>query len=321
MKLKINPLVSVIIPAYNAESYLAITLESVLNQTFSNFEILIIDDGSTDKTTHIALKYSLLDDRIRLIKQDNHGVATSRNVGIKYAKGEYLAFLDADDIWLPHKLETHIEHFHNTPNLGLSFGKVEFITVDGHSTKQYSNSRLQNIHPEDLYYENLVITPSNAVIPKQVFAEIGGFDPEINGMEDAELFLRITCSHWKVEGIDQILIQYRNNSSGFSSHLQRLEKVWEEANTKIHSYAPDLIINHYATAKAYFLRYLARRAIRLKNPTTIAINYINRAIQSHWRILYQEPRRTLSTLVASYLYAIAKNAQLFIQQIEATSWL
>lgn len=291
---------SIVIPAYNASEYLAETIESVLSQTFTDFELLIINDGSTDNTAEIVNIYSEKDNRIKLFSQQNQGVSFARNTGIKIAKGEYIAFLDSDDKWLPNKLAVHMEHFHKTPNLGISFGRVEFITFDGKSTNYFSKSRLFNIAPEHLYYENLIITPSNAVIRRTIFDSIGGFDSNLCGTEDAELFFRIIYKGWKVEGIDRVLTCYRTNQAGISSNLYRMEEDWNKLNSKIQTYAPVFVNQHYKQAKAFFLRYLARRTVRNHISPQIGVDFITRAWRSDWRIMIQEPRRTVLTTVAVY---------------------
>ncbi|MGB6298836.1 MAG: glycosyltransferase family A protein [Rivularia sp. (in: cyanobacteria)] len=291
---------SVIIPAYNASQYLSETINSVLAQTFTDFELLIIDDGSTDNTAEIANYYCQLDNRVKLISQTNQGVSKTRNRGINIAKGKYIAFLDSDDQWLPNKLTTHIEHFNRSPNLGISFGRIEFMTSDSKPTNSFSHSRLFQITLEHLYYENLIVTPSNAVIRRNIFDSIGGFDFSLSGTEDAELFFRIIFKGWKVEGIDKVLIRYRTNQAGISSNLDRMEEDWNKFNQKIQTYAPIFVNQHYKQAKAFFLRYLARRALRNHLSPKIGVHFMNRALKSDWKIILREPRRTVLTMAAVY---------------------
>lgn len=298
-----NITVSIVVPAYNASQYLAETIESVLAQTFTDFELLIIDDGSTDNTADIISMYSHKDNRVKLFSQQNQGVSIARNTGIEKAKGKYIAFLDSDDIWLPNKLALHIEHFRQNPNLGISFGRVEFISFDSKSTNYFSTSRLFQILPEHLYYENLIITPSNVVILRSVFDTIKGFDINLSGTEDAELFFRIIYQGWKVEGINRVLVCYRTNQAGISANLYRMEEDWNKFNHKIHTYAPEFVNQHYKYAKAFFLRYLARKTIRNQLSPQVGIDFITRALKSDWKIIFKEPRRTiLTTIVVYYRY-------------------
>lgn len=292
--------VTVVIPAYNAAQYLSETLESVLCQTFTDFEVLIIDDGSTDSTAELAHSYAQREQRIRYFLQANQGVSASRNKGIELAKGEFIAFLDADDQWLPNKLQSHVHHFHSSPNLGISFARVEFMSSDGQPTGVLSNSKLREIVIKDLYYENLIVTPSNAVIRRAAFEQAGDFNQDrgLMGMEDAELFVRILCEGWKVEGIHQVLTRYRTAEAGVSSNLYRMEQHWETFSQEVQKYAPELVEQHYKRAKAFFLRYLARRSIRLGLPGNIGWDFMTRSWQTDWTLVLQEPRRTLLTWLA-----------------------
>jgi len=295
-----NISVTVVVPAYNAAQYLSETIESVLAQTFNDFELLIIDDGSTDNTAEIAHQYSQQDSRVKLFSQQNQGVSVARNMGIQMAQGEFVAFLDSDDQWLSDKLAVHIEHLTSQPELGISFAKVEFMTPDSKPTGQFSNSSLTNISPVQLYYENLIITPSNVVIRRVVFEQIGDFDVNLKGNEDAELFLRASCRGWKVEGIERVLTLYRISVGSASSQLSRMEEDWNKFNKKVESYAPEMINEHYSQAKAFFLRYLARRALRCSLPSPIGVNFMTRSLQSDWKLILKEPRRTILTMLAIY---------------------
>lgn len=301
-----DPVLSVIMPSYNAASFIDQTITSVLNQTFTDFELLIIDDGSTDSTLEIANHYATRDRRIKVISQTNQGVSATRNRGIQIAKGRFIAFLDADDLWLPDKLAAHIEHFYPNPNLAVSFSRVEFISPDGEPTGQVSTSRLVNLKPEDFLYENPTSTMSNLVVRSEVFVQVGGFAEDMSYSEDLEWLLRAICHQrpgkppWQIEGIDRILIYYRASPGGLSASLYRMEAGWDLLIVKAREYAPDLVKQHYALARAVHLRYLARRAFRLRLPPKVGLDFINRAIASDWRIFWREPRRTLLTLLATY---------------------
>ncbi|OKH34566.1 glucosyl transferase [Calothrix sp. HK-06] len=293
-------IVTVVIPAYNASEYLAETITSVLQQTFANFEIIVVDDGSKDNTMDIVHSFSQQDSRVKLISQKNQGVSVARNTGIKNAQGEFIAFLDADDVWLPQKLALHVQHLSDNPSLGMSFGRVEFMNSDGRLTGQRSNPRLKDITPQHLYQENPAVTPSNAVIRRRVLEQIGGFDLDLSGFADVELFLRVSCKGCQVEGLDEVLVLYRTSTGGMSSQLHRMEEEWNCLNRKVQYYAPEIVKKHYNQAKAMLLRYLARRALRLSISTKVGVNYMNRALLSEWTLILREPRRTLLTMIAVY---------------------
>jgi glycosyltransferase involved in cell wall biosynthesis len=300
------PIISVVLPAYNAAKFIDQTIQSVLNQTFTDFELLIIDDGSIDNTLEISNQYALGDRRIQVISQINQGVSATRNHGIQLAKGKFIAFLDADDLWLPEKLATHIEHFQANANLAISFSRIEFMTPAGEPTGQISTARIVNLKPEDFLYENPTSTMSNPVVLAEVCAQVGGFAEDMSYSEDLEWLFRVICSQkedgtpWEIEGVDRILVYYRASPSGLSSSLYRMEAGWDLLIERARKYAPTLVDRHYALARAVHLRYLARRAYRLGLPPKVGLDFMHRAIASDWRIFFREPRRTFLTLFATY---------------------
>ena len=117
-----HPTASIVVPAYNVEATIAETLNSLLAQTYTDMEIIVVDDGSSDRTTEIVAEFD--DPRIRLVSQRNRGLAGAHNTGIFEAAGDFIGFCDADDLWLPEKLERHIDHLRANPDVGISF----FIT-------------------------------------------------------------------------------------------------------------------------------------------------------------------------------------------------
>jgi glycosyltransferase involved in cell wall biosynthesis len=308
------PNVSIIIPTYNAERYISETVQSVLAQTYPDFELLIIDDGSTDKSIKIIQNFT--DPRIRIIHQENRGLPGARNTGIRHARGNYITFLDADDLWVPTKLQKHISHFERDPSVGISFSYSMFIDEHGKSLGLYQKPRrLKNISPAYILGRNPVGNGSSSVIRREVFAEINFqdnlhgkfedyyFDERLrhNQAEDVECWLRIAIqTNWQFAGLPEVLTLYRINSSGLSANLLKQLEALEGVIEKTRTYAPDIIKASEHTARAYHLRYIARRAVTLRDGT-IAMEMMQRAMASDWRILLQEPQRTLLTMGAAYL--------------------
>jgi len=306
-------LVSVIIPVYRVEKYIAATVQSVLAQTYNNFELLIIDDGSPDKSIEICQQFT--DNRIKIIRQENRGVAAARNTGIRYAQGEYLAFLDGDDLWLPEKLAKHIEHLDNSPTVGVSFCRSAFIDEAGNPLGIYQITKLQGITPLDMLCRTPIGNGSVPVIRRETLEDIGFldnlyetvekfyFDDDrlLHPSEDVECWLRIMMkTQWQVEGIAEALTLYRVNSQGFSAQLIKKLNSWEKMLDKAHAYVdPESMREWYNITMAYQLRHLARRAVTLKDGTT-AIQFMNRSLSTHWLILLEQPSRTLITLAAAY---------------------
>ncbi|MGJ3249966.1 MAG: glycosyltransferase family 2 protein [Elainellaceae cyanobacterium] len=294
-------LVSVIIPAYNASQFLAETIDSVLAQTYSHFELLVIDDGSTDTTAEIVDAYRQRDQRVSRVSQTNGGVSRARNRGVDASNGELIAFLDSDDRWLPHKLATQVEWMNAHLDIAVCFCRARFMRFDSTPTDQLSNGRLAHIKPEHLLYENPTTTTSTWMVRREIFQKFGGFDPEMNYSEDIDYLLRIMLiGQQRIEGINDVLVYYRTNDGGLSSDLYRMEDGWNCMLEKAKQYDAELVHQHYSIAKAVHLRYFARRAIRLKLHPEVGKQYINRAFKADWRIILKEPRRTVLTCLAVY---------------------
>lgn len=305
--------VSVIIPVYKVEKYVAATVESVLAQTYTNFELLIIDDGSPDKSIEICQQF--VDDRVRIIRQENRGVAAARNTGIRQAQGEYLAFLDADDLWTPEKLAKHIEHLENSLTVGVSFCRSAFIDELGEPLGIYQITKLKGITPLDLLCRTPIGNGSVPVIRRETLEDIAfqdnlygtvenfyfDDDRQLHPSEDVECWLRIAMkTKWLIEGIPEPLTLYRVNSQGFSAQLVKKLNSWETMLEKARAYVPQESMTEWENiAMAYQLRHLARRAVTLEVGST-AVKFAYRALSIYWRILLEEPRRTLITLAAAH---------------------
>ncbi|AOY78534.1 glycosyltransferase family 2 protein [Moorena producens JHB] len=303
--------VSIIIPVYGVEKYIASAVQSVINQTYQNFEMLIIDDESPDQSVNICRQLS--DTRIKIIHQNNRGLAGARNTGIRHAKGDYLAFLDGDDLWLPQKLERHIEHLEKFPDIGISFSRSALIDEAGNFIGAYLMPKLSNITISDLFQESPIGNGSAAVVRREVFDTIKYqdnlygptedyyFDENFRRAEDLECWLRIGIqTDWKIEGIPEALTLYRINTQGLSANLFKQLESLEQMIEKTRSYAPTVTSQWENISRAYHLRYLARSAVRLK-VSSDAVTFIHRSLSNHWRILLEQPRRTILTLIAAYM--------------------
>lgn len=305
------PKMSVIIPVYGVEKYIAAAIQSVLDQTVQDFELLIVDDASPDRSIEVCQQFT--DSRIRILHQENRGLAGSRNTGIRHAQGEYLAFLDGDDLWLPEKLERHLQHLEACPQVGISFSRSEFIDESGKPLGTYLMPKLSHITVADLLRANPVGNGSAAVVRRSVLDAVrfmgerhGSpeeyyFDEAFRRSEDIECWLRILIqTDWQIEGLSEALTLYRINSGGLSASLYQQLASWEQVMAKVRAYAPEVLAPHEESALAYYQQVLARNAIRLR-AGAIAADLANRAVSTYWKILLEQPRRMLPTLVVAYL--------------------
>lgn len=206
-------LVSVIIPTFNSQQYISQSIDSVYSQTFKNFEIIVIDDGSTDNTRGLILsKYP----RVRYYFIENQGAAHARNYGISLSDGEFIAFLDADDLWNPRKLEKQIELFFADSNLALCFTEHQFFNdtevKDGLFKKR--DRLMKGDLVKNIFLYSYVCLPS-VMVKKAIFADVGMFDENLCAAEDDNLWMRIALNH-KFFLLDEPLVMVRESCGSLS---------------------------------------------------------------------------------------------------------
>ena len=213
------PKVSVVIPAYNAMSYLPETLESVFMQTFTDLEVLIIDDGSLD---HIAQWFSeVTDPRVKLMKQENQGVSAARNTGIAHTQGEYVAFLDADDLWKPTKLEKQVRCLENKPAVGLVYTWTVLVDERGNPTGRVMASHVEGDVWEQIIENDMIRNVSSVMVRRCCFETVGVFDPSLAFAEDRDMWSRIAF-RYPFAVVKEPLICYREHANGASKNRQKM---------------------------------------------------------------------------------------------------
>lgn len=216
-------LVSVVVPAYNAEVYLAETISSVLNQTYQNLEVILVDDGSSDTTAQIALSFSG-DTRFHYIFQKNAGVSAARNKGYRESKGEYLAFLDADDLWLPNCLEERVKILDANPAVGLVHTDMVIIDEKGVATGQVLQGKEGRILDELLLWNNTCIpAPSSILVPRSVLEAVGLFDTDLSTAADQEFFFRV-AHRYPIARIPKPLGLYRIHGTNMHQNIALMER-------------------------------------------------------------------------------------------------
>lgn len=215
-------LVSVIMPAFNSERYIAESIESVLAQTYENWELIIVDDGSTDDTGLIAKHYAGDDKRIKYIRQDNQKQGKARNIGISFSGGDLIAFLDSDDLWIPEKLETQISYLINN-DVDLVFSNGYVFMYDRNNTNKFYTT-LTGIFQGDeaialLLEQNFVPIPS-VLTTKQAIIDVGKFNEntEIQNVEDYHLWLKMLLQGFSFYGMPEKLFFYRQHESQITTN-------------------------------------------------------------------------------------------------------
>jgi glycosyltransferase involved in cell wall biosynthesis len=215
------PLISVIIPAYNAEKTIKETIESVLNQTFSDFELIVINDGSQDSTLDIVS--SISDPRIKVFSYSNSGPQKSRNRGIAIATGDYLAFLDSDDLWTPDKLEAQLKALQENPEAAVAYSWTDYIDEFGAFLYSGSHATETGDVYAKLLVENFLENGSNPLICRNALTKMGGFDESLSASQDWDLYLRLANQYY-FTAIPRSQIFYRLSNHSISSNIFRQEK-------------------------------------------------------------------------------------------------
>lgn len=212
------PLISVIIPVYNGEETIQETIESVLNQTFTDFELLVINDGSEDATLKVV--EHIQDPRLKVFSYANAGQATSRNRGIALASGEYISFIDADDLWTPDKLQAQLKALQDNPQAAVAYSWTKCIDESGKPSRRGSHISVTG----DVYGKLLLIdfieNGSNPLIRAGALEAVGSFDPSLPAAEDWDLWLRLAaCYPFVCVPSPQIL--YRQSANSWSANVLR----------------------------------------------------------------------------------------------------
>jgi glycosyltransferase involved in cell wall biosynthesis len=230
-----GPKVSVYIPIYNYGRFLAEAIQSVLDQTFQDWELIVVDDGSTDNTREVVDAFQ--DPRIHYIYQENQGNPAARNTALRLVKGEYVACLDADDVWFPEKLEKQVAQLDSLPpTVGLVYGDVYlFSNDDGSIIGRFLQGRTPprgRVFRELLDIDGWFISDTASLIRREVFDRVGLYDPSVLTYEDWMMWVRI-ASVYEVEAMDEPLARCRRHSSNLSGRLEEMYRHGVTARRKV----------------------------------------------------------------------------------------
>lgn len=264
-----TPLVSVVIPAYNAETFIAETLDSVIAQTYSNFEILVVDDGSRDRTGKIVTAYAQRDQRIRLLQQQNAGVAAARNLAIANSIGEFIAPLDADDVWHPENLAKQVRCLVET-NAGLTYAWSSDIDAASQPIGGFRASRISGQVYKTLVCHNFIGNASAAIFRRSCVEQVGGYRSDFQqqgaqGCEDWDLYLRI-AEYCAFQSVPQCLIGYRKAVSTMSRDFCRMAKSHDLMLHQVQQQHADIPTWLYRLSRSSFYMYLARQSDQCGSP-------------------------------------------------------
>jgi SAM-dependent methyltransferase len=288
------PLFSVIIPSYNHAQFLPDSIASVLQQTLQNFEIVVIDDGSTDNTAAIVARYP----QVRYVHQTNQGLAAARNAGIRESTGRFLVFLDADDTLRPRALEASLDCFQAHPECGFVSGNFRRVGPDGISPAR--QPRVDSKHYLALLKGNYIGMHATVAYRREVIESVGGFDVRLPACEDYDLYLRI-ARHFPVARHDEVVADYRIHEANMSGDAaMMLECTLRVLRAQRSHMAKDAeALAAYKQGTRFWQRYYGRRIIEQLKTGTVPPRQWNHAMVT---LIKLAPR----TLVADGVRRIAR---------------
>lgn len=258
------PKITVVIPAYNGERTIRETIKSLQQQTFQDFELIVINDGSTDRTVEVV--ESINDNRIKVFSYENRGLSTARNCGITRASAEFITFIDADDLWTSDKLELQLAALKKNPEAGVAYSWTSFMNVNERGqpisflpSPQYSFSG--NVYKQ-LLMGDFILSGSNVMIRREAIDSAGEFEPTLKSCEDWDYWLRL-AARWHFVVVPKYQILYRRTPRAMSSKVEvmkeasliAMERAYEAAPpelqylkkytlTNFHTYCASLYLQH-----------------------------------------------------------------------------
>ncbi len=281
-------LISVIIPAYNAEKTILATIKSVVLQSYQDIEIIVIDDGSTDNT--VAIISALNEPKIKLFSFENEGLPTARNRGIKHSSGELLSFLDADDIWTADKLEKQFNKLQGDQDIGVVYSWTRFI--DEENQILYSGLGLNEVLEGDIYPEmlkrNFIRSGSNILMRKDLVNKAGYFDPALKSVEDWDYYIRL-ASLTKFSCVPEYQILYRKSEKSMTTNVEKMELFSILVVDRAYKNAPQRYqhLKKVSLSNIYF--YLSKQFLSY-DPFDTSIGLVLRAFKKLAKAIYYNPK-------------------------------
>ena len=295
------PKVSVVIPCYNSIRYIAETMDTVLNQTHQDFEVLVINDGSTDETPNWVKQLSEKEPRVRMISQPNRGLPAARNTGIKHALGEYIAILDSDDLWEPTKLAKQVNSLDNNPEAGLCYTWTALADSDGIATGRLAASNAEGNVWRAMTEMNIVCCGSTPLIRRCCFDDVGLFDENLRFSEDWDMWWRIAAKY-TFTVVKEPLIRYRQHQSNMSKNCQLMLETSRILIERNFANAPIELLHLRNRSYGCIYLYLGWRAIE-NNDYQQAEEFRHQAIAHRPQLAYgaKSIRLKIAILMQRYL--------------------
>ncbi len=305
-----TPTISVLIPCYNAERTIQETISSVLAQTFTDFELLVINDGSTDGT--MSVLEQITDDRLKVVSFENSGPQKSRNRGIEKARGKYITFIDADDLWTSDKLASQLQALQNTPEAAVAYSWTDFIDENSNFLKHSRHIEMAGDVYEQLLIDDFIASGSNPLIKAEAIRAVGGFDENTLAGQDWDMWLML-AEKFQFVAVPKVQILYRKSCSSktWSDNIRRQAKGHIQVMNKHLSNRKNLILKksiYFAGRYRYLLFHCLDQGRLTPDNGVLALRFFAQALvlEPGWwtkrpQLILLIPIKSLKYLFAYFL--------------------
>jgi glycosyltransferase involved in cell wall biosynthesis len=277
------PIISVIIPVYNGEKTIKKTIESVLEQSFSDLEVIVINDGSIDSTEEIVK--SIPDSRLKIFSYPNAGLSASRNRGLSLATCEFVSFIDADDLWTSDKLESQMQALLANKSAAVAYSWTDYIDANGKFLRAGIRAKITGDAYSKLLLSNFLENGSNPLIRKEAFTTVGNFDESLRAAEDWDMWLRL-ADRYEFVVVPKVQILYRVSATSMSSNFKKQETESLKVIERAFSHPKAASLQHWKKyTLARFYQYLTFKALE----TPPAKNKSWLAAQFFWNFVKYDP--------------------------------
>jgi len=252
------PQISVIVPVYNGKKTIQETIESVLNQTFSDFELIVINDGSQDSTLEVIA--NIQDARLQVFSYPNAGVAASRNRGLSHACGKFISFLDADDLWTPDKLEAQLKALQENPQAAVAYSWTDHIDESSQFLTPGPHITVSGDIYARLLLGNFLSNGSNVLVRTQALLEVGAFEQSLAPAEDWDMWLRL-AAHYHFVAVASPQILYRISTNSASCNIAKMEAACLRVIERAYSQAPASLQHLKPETLGFLYNYLLSKVL------------------------------------------------------------
>ncbi|MDZ8262017.1 glycosyltransferase [Nostoc sp. ChiQUE01b] len=253
------PKTSVIIPAYNSENTIHHTIQSVLNQTLNDLELIVINDGSEDSTLDVVTQ--IKDPRIKIFSYTNAGGNVSRNRGLQLAVGEFVSFLDADDLWTPDKLQSQLKALQENATATVAYSWTDYIDENSEIVLSGTHVIANGDVYEKLLLTNFLENGSNPLIRREALLKLGGFDESLSAAQDWDMWLRL-AGQFDFVCVPSVQILYRISANSVSSNLVRQEKACLQVLERAYKERPLALKDNWNLSLTNLYKYLTCKALQ-----------------------------------------------------------